>query len=116
MNCRLFVIDVSEDRTNSKPSLRLWGVDDKNHRILVVLNSLTPYFYFVPNGDTSLTSIHDSITKMYPNVRVTVEDRKRLGRPVKSVKISCPDYNAMSECAKGIRKETSQRRMGSGTW
>ena len=104
MNCRLFVVDVGEDRTHAAPSLRLWGVDDDDHRILTVLTCLRPYFYFLPSHHDDLTSIQDSISKTLPKVQVTIECMKRLGRPVKALKISCPDYNAMNECVKLVRK------------
>ncbi len=105
MNCRLFVVDVGEDRTHAEPSLRLWGVDDDDHRILTVLTCLKPYFYFLPSHDNDLTSIQDSISKTFPKMQVTIEHMKRLGRPVKTLKISCPDYNAMNECVKLVRKK-----------
>lgn len=104
MNCRLFIVDVGEDRTHAEPSLKLWAVDDAGHRILAVLTCLRPYFYFVPSQGSGLASIQDSISKISPNVQVTVEYLKRLGRPVKALKISCPDYNAMNDCVKHVRK------------
>ncbi len=111
MNCRLFVVDVGEDRTHAEPSLRLWGVDDDDRRVLTVLNCLRPYFYFVPSHDNCLTSIQDSISKTFPKVQVTIECMKRLGRPVKALKISCPDYNALNECVKHVRKRSVQGEM-----
>jgi len=107
MNCRIFVVDVGEDRTQGKPSLRVWGVDNNGKRILVVLNRVTPYFYFVPEGDDVLTAIQNSISKEFSGLRVTVESRNRLGRRVKVLKISCPDYKSMDECAKYLRKKAT---------
>jgi DNA polymerase I len=106
----LFVVDVGEDRIHAEPSLRLWGVDD-DHRILTVLNCLRPYFYFVPTHDNYLTSIQDSISKTFPKDQVTIKYMKRLGRPVKALKISCPDYNALNECVKHVRKISVQGEM-----
>lgn len=105
MNCRFFIVDVGEDRTLTEPSLRLWGVDDDDHRILTVLTCLKPYFYFVPSHDNGLTPSQDSISKTFPNVQVTIEHLKRLGRPVKAFRIICPDYNTMNECVKHIHKK-----------
>ena len=105
MNCRLFLVDIGEDRTQSEPSVRLWGVDDKDQRILIVLTKLKPYFYYVSSGDANIAALKDSISQAFPLVHLTIEDRSRLGRTVKSLKITCPDYKVMSECVKSVRKE-----------
>ena len=107
MNCRIFVVDVGEDRTQAKPSLRVWGVDDKGQRILITFNRLSPYFYFVPNSSDSLATIQDSISKEFSKIHLTVESRNRLGRRVKALKISCPDYDSMNECARYLRKNAT---------
>ena len=90
MKCRLFLVDICEDRTQLEPSVRLWGVDDKDHRIVIVLNKLRPYFYFVPSGEISGTQ--SSMSKAFPKTEVTIEDRCRLGRAVKSLKVTYPNY------------------------
>ena len=105
MNCRLFTVDIGEDRTRSEPSLRLWGVDDHDHRILTVMTCLRPYFYFVPSQDKDLASTQESISALTPKVHVTIEHMKRLGRPVNALKISCSDYNAMNECIRLLHKK-----------
>ena len=107
MNCRIFVVDVGEDRTKSAPSLRVWGVNDKGQRVLIILNRLIPYFYLVPNSDEALNTTQNSISKKFSNLQVTVESRNRLGRRVKALKISYPDYKSMDECAKYLRKEAT---------
>lgn len=106
MSCRLFLVEIGEDRTQSEPSVRLWGVDDKDHRILIILTKLKPYFYYVSSGDANIAALKDSISQAFPLVHLTIEDRSRLGRTVKSLKITCPDYKVMSECVKSVRKET----------
>ena len=105
MKCRLFLIDIGEDRTRSEPSVRLWGVDDKDRRILIVLTKLRPYFYNVSKDDANIAELKQSISRAFPLVNLTIEDRSRLGRTVKSLKISCPDSEVMSECVKSVRKE-----------
>jgi DNA polymerase elongation subunit (family B) len=101
MRCRLFLIDIGEDRT--QPSVRLWGVDDKDHRVVIILNKLRPYFYFVPDSEISATQ--SSMSKTFPKTKVTIEDRYRLGRAVRSLKVTCPNIQVMDQCVKSIRKE-----------
>ena len=106
MNYRMFVVDIGEDRTHSTPSLRLWGVDEKGQRVLVRLSQLKPYFYFVSSTDDILT-VQNSIAKIFPNLSLTIQLRRRLGREVKVLKISCPDYKTMDECVKYLRKKAT---------
>ncbi len=57
MECRFYLLDISEDELQGKPCVRLWGIDEKGKRILILANQIMPYFYFLPDGTIDIVGL-----------------------------------------------------------
>jgi len=108
MKCRFYLLDVNEDEWEGKPCVRLWGLDEKGRRVLVLDTQIMPYFYFLFAGDENVDSIRQQLLhdkKRFPKVlSVTVETKKLLGDERKALKITCSDRGVMSSYSKEIQK------------
>jgi hypothetical protein len=59
MNCRFYLLDLSEGEWEKKPCVRFWGVDKNGLRVLITATQILPYFYFPPKDGSDLDSIRD---------------------------------------------------------
>lgn len=108
MDCRFYLLDISEDELKGKPCVRLWGIDDKGKRILILANQIMPYFYFLPDGIDDLESIRQKLLadkKRFPKVlNATVETKKLLGHERQVLKVTCTESGVRPSYAKELQK------------
>jgi DNA polymerase I len=108
MECRFYLLDISEDELQGKPCVRLWGIDEKGKRILVLANQIMPYFYFLLDGLDDPESIRKKLLadkKRFPEVlNVTVETKKLLGHERQVLKVTCIESRARLSYAKELQK------------
>lgn len=93
MKVQFYLLDLNEGEWEGKPCARLWGIDDKGKRILVLSTQIAPYFYFAPVEEGKLESFREKVLedkKRFPEViDVTPETRKLLGKECQVLKVTC---------------------------
>ncbi len=93
-------MDVNEDEWDGKPCVRLWGLDRKGGRILVLATQIMPYFYLLPDNDENIGSIRKQLLqdqKRFPQVlSITVESRRLPGHGRKALKMVCSESGILS--------------------
>jgi len=109
MKCHFYLLDINEDRWNDKPCVRLWGVDEKRRRVLVLAAFTLPYFYYVLDDGVDAEKIklelESKARTALPEIsEVRIELKKRLGRTRTALKISCNDTGVVSSYAKQLQK------------
>lgn len=108
MKCRFFLLDLNEDRAESQPTIRLWGIGDNGKRVLIQSSQIKPYFYYLPEENESSNSIRERLMKGradFPKITaIDVETRKLLRRARDALKITCSDSQAPAAYARKIRK------------
>ncbi|MCD6445506.1 DNA polymerase II [Candidatus Bathyarchaeota archaeon] len=108
MKVTFWLLDVNYEGKDHKPEIWLWGIDDADHRVLIIDRNFVAYFYAViedkANPDEVLRRIEAERSKYPFIVRIEVVDRKFFGKPVKAVKVHCVDPNLISKYAKAFRK------------
>jgi len=108
MKCRFFLIDLNEGRSESQPTIRLWGIDDNGKRVLIQSSQIKPYFYYLPEEKETSNSLRERLMKGradFPKITaVEVETKKLLGRARDALKITCSDSHALAAYARNIRK------------
>jgi DNA polymerase I len=108
MKCRFFLIDINEDRSEAKPTARLWGLDDAGNRVLILSSMIMPYFYYVPDKKQTAESARERILETkskFPKIlQVEAQKGKLFGRQCDLLKITCSDLGILSSYAKAIRK------------
>lgn len=106
MKCLLFLLDINEDRSASIPTVRLWGLNEKGERVLILAAQIMPYFYYLPEDDAD--SVRDNLLELgskFPEIRrIQIETKKLLGRLCKVLRITCSDSEVLTTYARDISK------------
>jgi len=108
MKCRFYLLDINEGRWDSKPSVQLWGLDQKNRRVVIVATQIAPYFYFLPDEKDDPAPIREKLLSdksTFPKIlSADIETKKLLGRLRTVLRITCSDSEVVSDYAKKTRK------------
>ena len=108
MRLRFYLLDLNEDRSSVKPTVRLWGVDDDGRRVLVLTTHIMPYFYYLPGDSGEPESVRKKVLetkKQLPKIlRIESESKKLLGHTVAAFKVTCAEADALVPCARELRK------------
>jgi len=101
-------LDVDEDRTQSVPTIRLWGIDETGRRVVVKLDHIMPYFYLVPSESQTAESVAEefdrNLSRFPEALKAEIETRKLLGCPRRVVKITCKSSDVVAQYAREIPK------------
>ena len=108
MKLTFWLLDINYEVKDHKPEVWLWGIDEKENRILIVDREVTPYFYAVLNEEVKPEEVIEKI-KVRKNelpfiTGIEPVEKKYFGRKVKALKISCQDPEFVSKYAKRIEK------------
>ena len=103
-----WLLDINYEVEDHNPEIWLWGVDDRNRRILVVDRGFIPYFYLLIGEGVDAEAVLDNIKKRgdeFPLItKMEVLDRRFFGRPVKAIKVYCQDPDIIPKYSKAISK------------
>jgi len=103
-----WLLDINYEVKDHKPEVWLWGIDEKENRILIIDREVTPYFYAVLNEEAKPEEVIEKI-KVRKNelpfiTSIQPVEKKYFGRKVKALKISCQNPEFVSKYAKRIEK------------
>lgn len=108
LKCRFFLLDIGEERPANKPMVRLWGLNDKGERVLILASQVSPYFYYLPaegdDSDKARERLLEFQSKFPKIQRIEVEGKRLLGHPRSTLKITLTDSEALTSYAKGVHK------------
>lgn len=108
MKCRFYLLDVSEGEWEGKPCVKLWGLDEKGTRILVLSTQIPPYFYFLPDEKLKLEAVKEEILrdkKSFPKIlEIAIETKKLMGHERQALKVTCAEPAQRSSYAVEMRK------------
>jgi len=103
-----WLLDINYEVKDHKPEVWLWGIDDKENRVLVIDREFTPYFYAVLNERANPESVIELINARKNElpyiVKVEAVEKKYFGKKVKALKIYCQDPELLQKYAKRIEK------------
>lgn len=105
--CRFWLLDINYEVKDHKPEVWMWGIDEKDRRVLIVDSSFQPYFYAVLEEDEDPKQVYERIMNEKPRLPLMVDvelDRRRFfGEPVNAARIYCQDPEVIPKYAKIIR-------------
>jgi len=103
-----WLLDINYEVKEHKPEVWLWGIDDKENRVLIIDREFTPYFYAVLNERVNPESVIELINARRNElpyiVKVEAVEKKYFGKKVKALKIYCQDPELLQKYAKRIEK------------
>ena len=108
MKLTFWLLDINYEVKEHKPEVWLWGIDDKENRVLVIDREFTPYFYAVlserANPESVIELINARKNELPYIVKVEAVEKKYFGKKVKALKIYCQDPELLQKYAKRIEK------------
>jgi len=103
-----WLLDVNYEVKEQKPELWLWGIDDKEQRILIIDRNFLTYFYLVvKEGQNPQTVVEKIMARKneFPSIlKLEPVKRKYFGKLVNTVKVYCRDPDVMAKYAKAMAK------------
>ncbi len=103
----MYLLDVNEGEWEGKPCVKLWGVDERGKRILVLSTQIMPYFYFLPEEKEGLEAIREKVLqdkKKFPKViEIIPETKKLMGHERQVLKTTCAETGVRSNYAEEMR-------------
>jgi len=109
MKTVFWLLDVNYEVREQKPEVWLWGIDDKEQRILIIDRNFLTYFYLVlkegQNPQNIVQNIESRKAAEFPSiVKLETLKRKYFGKPAEAVKVVCQDPDVVSKYAKAMAK------------
>ncbi len=103
-----WLLDVNYEVKNHQPEVRIWGIDDKGNRILIIDRNFLAYFYLILEKKEKPQAVIEKIQsrkKDFPFiVNLKPVDRRFFGKNVKAIKVICQDPNLITKYSKGLKK------------
>ncbi|RJX15353.1 DNA polymerase II [Candidatus Bathyarchaeota archaeon] len=88
MEIVFWLLDVNQEVVEGIPEIRIWGLDEKGKKILIVDRNFKPHFYVLPKNFEDAEILAGKIkNEIRDAIEVLVEDKKYFGKPVKAVKV-----------------------------
>ncbi len=88
MEVVFWLLDVNQEVVEGIPEIRIWGLDEKGKKILIVDRNFKPHFYVLPKNFEDAEILAGKIkNEIRDAIEVLVEDKKYFGKPVKAVKV-----------------------------
>jgi DNA polymerase I len=108
LKATFWLLDINQEMRDHQPEVWLWGIDDRNRRILIIERGFLPYFYLLIKSDEDTKAVMErlsSLKKELPLLRdMELVDRRFFGRPVKAVKVVCGEPEVVTEYSKKFVK------------
>ncbi len=107
MKVKFWLLDISQETVEGSLEIRLWGVDDKGRRILILDRNFKPSIYVLPKDDidqafkrvSGMTAVKARVSDL------KVVDAKLFGKPLKALMVSVKSQEALEDIVKKLSKE-----------
>ncbi len=110
MRILFWLLDINYEMVGGIPEIRLWGITDKDERVVVLDRSFRPYFYALLEKDAEPDEVKERILKREIIKKyilsISLLEKKFFGQPVKVLKITCKEPPLIPK----IRDEVKQIR------
>jgi len=109
MKTTFWLLDVNYEVREHKPEVWIWGIDDKEQRIVIIDSNFPTYFYLImkegQNPQDIIEHIESRKTSEFPSiVKLETVQRKYVGKPIDVIKVVCQDPDVVSKYAKAMAK------------
>lgn len=107
MKVRFWLLDISQEPAGETSEIRLWGVDQKGRRILILDRGFNPSLHVIPSveAEEARRNLISNPRLKQAVLLVEVEEKKLFGKPLKALKVVAKGQEAFETLAKGLRKE-----------
>ena len=110
---KIWLLDINDEVIDGKPEIRLWGLDDKGRRTLIIDRSFLPYFYLLLEDDAIPEKVLKEIdvrkTSTPGIVALHVVDKKYFGKPVRVIRVACRNPTLVTKYASSLGRVSGVR-------
>lgn len=105
MKVDFWLLDVNQEVVNGVPEIRIWGLDEKGKKILLIDRNFKPYFYVLPKKTEDVNILAENVEKEISDVVDTkIEEKKYFGEYVKVVKVTLKTHEKIEQYVKSLIK------------
>jgi DNA polymerase I len=109
MKTVFWLLDINYEERDHKPEVWLWGINDKQERVLIIDRNFPIYFYLVmkdgQNPQSIIRYIESRGSSEFPfAIKLETVERRYFGKPVSAVKVVCKDPDVVPKYAKAMAK------------
>ncbi|MEM3151370.1 MAG: 3'-5' exonuclease, partial [Candidatus Bathyarchaeia archaeon] len=104
MKVNFWLLDIDREEENGKTIIRLWGITDKNERIVIYDKTFYPSFYLLIKNEFTEDFLKELEQKKdsFRIVSILKEEKKFFGRKVKAIKLTFNSFEDLTKCSKQL--------------
>ena len=106
--CKFWLLDLNYEVVEHEPEVWLWGITEDGQRVLLIDKSYLPYFYAVLDERAEPRRVMKRLEELRGTLpyiaSIELVERKRLGKPVKALKIVCRDPELLEKYASKVAR------------
>ncbi len=107
MRILFWLLDINYEMVGEIPEIRLWGITDKDERVVILDRSFRPYFYVLlaENADPQQVKniiLKNDLVKRHL-ISIDLLEKKYFGQPVKVLKITCKEPPLIPKIREEVR-------------
>lgn len=107
MKMKAWVLDVNQEVVSGVQEILLWAINENGERVLLIDRSFLPHFYVVVKEGLSLEDLKLSVAEQLKPiglVYVQVCERRRLGKPLRALKVVLKNADVAGEAAELLQR------------
>ena len=106
MKLHFWLLDINEEIVEGQAEIRLWGLDERGQRVLVLDKHLRPYFYLILDGTRTPSEVATTVKAAASSSieRIEPVERRFFGNPVDALKITLRNPALMNKCVGTLAK------------
>src|SRR5687768_13054668 len=87
MDLALWLLDVGSTEVEGRPEVRLWGIDERGRRVLLIDRGLLPTVYLLPAPGASAEELARAALADAKVAGAKAVDRRWMGKPVRAARV-----------------------------
>jgi DNA polymerase I len=108
LKINFWLLDIDREESEGKTIIRLWGITDKNERIVIYDKTFQPSFYLLIKNEWISTFLK-KLEEEKENLKIKEilkEDKKFFGRKIEALKLIFNSFEELVKCSEQLRNKS----------
>jgi len=104
LKINFWLLDIDREEENDKTIIRLWGVTDKNERIVIYDEAFQPSFYLLVKSEWRNSFLNELEEKKnrFKIASILKEEKKLFGRKIEALKLIFNSFEDLIKCSEQL--------------
>ncbi|MBS7655780.1 DNA polymerase II [Candidatus Bathyarchaeota archaeon] len=104
MKVNFWLLDIDRGEEDGKTVIRLWGINDKNERVVIYDKTFQPSFYLLVKNEllNSFLKELEEKKKAFKIASILIEEKKLFGRKVEALKLTFNSFEDLIKCSEQL--------------